>query len=752
MSRTTSCFVAAIFGLIVGQLGDSTVFGGEPTPLESARPMVGTADHGHTYPGATVPFGMIQLSPDTRLESWDGCSAYHYSDSAILGFSHTHLSGTGCSDLGDIRFTPLGTDIPKMEKDGYHLRFSHSDETATPGYYKVKLQDPKIEVELTATPHAGFHKYVFPAGQVARLFLDLGRGCQDEPTAGVIKVEKNNTVSGYRRSRGWSNDHTYYFVAEFSRPFDSSTVDAGSYDDRHVVSTARFDFKDPSEPVLVKIGLSVTSVEAARKNLEAEIPGWDFQATVAAAQKSWADALGKIEIETSDQASREAFYSALYHAYLAPTLFNDADGSYLGPDHKVHPFEGFQYYCTFSLWDTFRAEHPLLTIVQPQRVDDFVGSMLAHYKQFNEHMLPVWTLAGNENWCMIGNHAIPVIADAYGKGFRRTDSEAVYQAMRAVLMQDRNFLGEYRKFGYVPGNKNKDEWKGAVSRTVECAFDDWCAAEVARQLGKKDDAEMFAKRARNYRNVFDERVGFVRGKLADGSWREPFNPAEHTQSDYTEGTSWNYTFFVPHDVPDLIKLIGNDEKFIAKLDGMFNDKSGLNVDIPDLTGLIGQYVHGNEPCHHIAYLYNYAGAPWKTQERVRDIMKRFYNNTPTGCCGNDDCGQMSAWYVLSAMGLYPVNPASGVYVIGSPLVAKATINLDPKYQKGGKFTIVAEDNSPTNIYVQSATLNGKPLERSWISHAELVAGGELVLKMGSKPNPAWGQRGEDRPPATSFDK
>jgi predicted alpha-1,2-mannosidase len=753
MTRTIHVVLATICTFAAAQTGCLVSFADSPTPLESARPIVGTAEHGHTYPGATVPFGMVQLSPDTRLESWDGCSGYHYSDNHILGFSNTHLSGTGCSDLGDIRFTPLSGKIPKMEKDGYHCRFSHSDEVAKPGHYGVTLQDPKIAVELTATPHAGFHKYTFPAGGTARLVLDLARGCQDETTGSGVKVESNTVVSGFRRSRGWSYDHTYFFVAEFSRPFDNwirviqpPVADTG--EGKGVRVQARFDFNDPGKPVLVKIGLSAVSVEGARKNLAAEIPAWDFEGTVAAAAKSWSDVLGKIEIETSDPAVRETFYTNLYHSCIAPTLFNDADGSYMGLDHKVHKPEGFQNYCTFSLWDTFRAEHPLLTIIQPQRIDDFVGTMLAHYRQFNQHALPVWSLAGNETWCMIGNHAIPVIAEAYAKGFRRYDAKAAYEAMRDTSMQDRNFLNEYRERGYIPTSKT--EGKQSVSRTLEYAYDDWCVAQMAGQLGKKDDAALFAKRAQNYRNVFNTKIGFVCGKYADGTWREPFDPRELVWPDYTEATSWNYTWFVPQDVPGLIQLMGGDEKFLAKLDKMYAENSGLLANIPDLTGLIGQYVHGNEPCHHIPYLPNYAGAPWKTQERVRQIMKQLYNNTPGGCCGNDDCGQMAAWYVLSAMGFYSVSPASGVYVLGSPVVDKATVHLDPQHQKGGQFTITAEDNSPTNVYVQSATLNGKPLTRSWISHAELVAGGDLVLKMGPKPNPDWGKRPEDRPPATSF--
>jgi predicted alpha-1,2-mannosidase len=482
-------------------------------------------------------------------------------------------------------------------------------------------------------------------------------------------------------------------------------------------------------------------VEAARKNLAAEIPAMDFEATRAAAEKCWSETLGKIDIQTSDPAVRETFYTALYHSSLAPILFNDADGGYQGLDHKSHPNEGFQNYCTFSLWDTFRAEHPLLTIVQPQRVDDMVGSMLAHYRQFGEHSTPIWSLAGNETWCMIGYHSIPVIVEAYKKGFRRYDVEAIYAAMRDTAMQDRNELKEYREKGYI----SSGEGKQSVARTLEYAYDDWCIAQMAKALGKEEDAKLFSKRAENYKNLFDVSVGFMRGKKADGTWRENFNPREVQFDDFTEATSWNYTWFVPQNAGALVEMMGGDEKFIAKLDQMFTEDSGVLTNIPDLTGLIGQYVHGNEPCHHVAYLYNDAGAPWKTQERVRNVMTTLYNNKPDGICGNDDCGQTSAWYVLSALGFYPVNPASGVYAIGSPMVDKATIRLDPKFQKGKTFTLVAVNNSPKNVYIQSATLNGKPLSRSWFTHEELAAGGELVLQMGPEPNRQWGQKPEDRP-------
>lgn len=724
-------------------------FATDPSPVDSAKPIIGTDDHGHVYPGATVPFGMVQLSPDTRLDTWDGCSGYHYSDKSILGFSHTHLSGTGCADLGDIRVQPIRGEIPPKKGFGRAQEFSHDNEIAKPGYYCVTFTDPKIKAELTATAHAGFHRYTIPQGETPRLLIDLGNGIASDPAGSQFVVESDKVISGFRHSHGWAADKTFYFVAEFSRPFKACAFRDNDKPMEGVEKKAEanwlvgnFDFEDNGQPILMKVGISASSVDAARKNLAAEIPGMDFEAVREAAQKAWADALGKIDIQTQNAADRETFYTALYHSYVAPVLFNDADGGYWGQDHKTHPAEGFQNYCTFSLWDTFRAEHPLLTIVQPQRIDDFVASMLAHYRQFGQHSTPIWSLAGNETWCMIGYHSIPVIVDAYRKGFRRYDVEAIYQAMRDTAMQDRNELKEYRERGYISTGQGKQ----SVARTLEYAYDDWCIAEMARMLGKKEDAELFYKRAENYKNLFDTSVGFMRGKKADGKWREPFNPREVQFDDYTEATSWNYTWFVPQDLPSLIKLMGGDEKFIAKLDQQYKEDSGVLTTIPDLTGLIGQYVHGNEPCHHVAYLYNYAGAPWKTQERVRDIMVKLYNNKSNGICGNDDCGQTSAWYVLSALGFYSVNPASSIYVIGSPAVDKATIHLDPKFHKGRDFTIVAENNSPANVYVQSATLNGKPLTRSWFTHDELSAGGELVLKMGPKPNPEWGKAAKERPP------
>ncbi|MCE5269173.1 MAG: GH92 family glycosyl hydrolase [Planctomycetaceae bacterium] len=751
---STACRAQVLIGGQGQAAANSTA---APKPIDCVNPMVGTSGHGHTYPGATAPFGMVQLSPDTRLDGWDGCSGYYYADKSILGFSHTHISGTGCADLGDIRFTPISGEMYPPEKNGYHLPFSHDNEVAKVGYYSVTLTKPKVKAELTATEHAGMHRYTFPADKPAHLVVDLIRAVGDAngdwtPIESSLVAESKRTFSGFRHSKGWAPDKTFYFVAELSQPCDGWTIEtdgkavANAPQGRGKRVNAHFDFTRLEKPLLIRVGISAVSVEAARKNLAAEISSWDFDGVVTKTRALWSDLLGKLDVQMADRAAMETFYTSLYHTALAPMMFNDADGAYRGIDRKTYSKPGFTYYSTFSLWDTFRAEHPLLTIYQPQRVNDFVNTMLAHYKQYGKHALPVWSLAGDETWCMIGNHAIPVIVDAYAKGFRGFDAEAAYAAMRDTVMQDRNCLGEYRKYGYIPTAAKKDEAKQSVSRTLEYAYDDSCVARMAAMLGKKDDAELFAKRAENWRNVFDRSVGFARGKTADGHWRDPFTPRELIWADYTEATGWQYTWFVPQNVPGLIEAMGGDEKYLAKLDGLFTASSEVLTASPDITGLIGQYAHGNEPCHHIAYLYNYAGAPSKTQARVREICRKFYNNTVEGCCGNDDCGQMSAWYVLTALGFYPVDPASGIYVIGSPVVNKAVINLDPKYHKGKTFTIIAENNSPQNVYIQSATLNGQPLTRSWLSHAELTAGGELILKMGSAPNPAWGSSTEDRPP------
>ncbi|BDI29313.1 hypothetical protein CCAX7_13640 [Capsulimonas corticalis] len=727
-----------------------------PAPIDSVNPLVGTDGHGHTYPGATAPFGMVQLSPDTPLQGWDGSSGYHYSDSAILGFSHTHLSGTGVGGLGDILLMPTVGPVrldAGTPGSGYASRFSHDQETAKPGYYRVFLKDPQVTAELTATDHCGLHQYTFPTADNAHIVLDLAHGVGDSPITTSISVENDTTISGSRVSSGWGGRRAVYFVMQFSRPFNSYGIESGgtrlpagtkTAEDKEVKAFVDYGTQDHDQ-ILVKVGVSATSVDGARKNLAAEIPGWDFDAVRNAAREQWSQALGAVQIETTDPHIRTTFYTNLYESYLAPVHYNDADLSYRGLDHQIHTGAKFQNYTTMSLWDTFRAENPLLTLLQPSRVPDIVQSLLAEYQQWGRKSIPIWPLWENETGTMIGYHSAPVIVDAYLKGLRGYDAEAAYQALRDTAMRDHNGQDEYRQYGYALSSSTGQ--KQSVSRTLEFAYDDWCIAQMAKALGHDDDAQMFLKRAANYRNVFDTGTGFMRGRKADGSWRHPFNPKQLVWADYTEANAWQYSWTTMQDVPGHIQIMGGDAPYIAKLDNLFNEKSDVIANIPDITGLIGQYAHGNEPVHHVAYLYNYAGAPWKTQERVRNIMTTLYNDTPAGQCGNNDCGQMSAWYVFSALGFYPVNPVGGVYVIGSPAVSKATLQLDDAHYHGHKFTVIADKNSAANIYIQSATLNGKPLAKTYLTQDEIAAGGTLRLTMGPAPNKSWGASADSRPPS-----
>jgi predicted alpha-1,2-mannosidase len=732
------------------------VYGKEP--VDEVNPMIGTAEHGHVYPGATVPFGMVQLSPDTRDKTWDGSSGYHYSDSSILGFSHNHLTGTGCPDLGNVLLMPtVGTlrlTPGAQPGDGYRARFSHADEVSRPGYYSVLLPDYQVKVELTATARAGFHRYTFPATDAGHVVVDLQHGIGNNVTDAQLTIEDNRTASGYRRSEGWGGGKAYFFVLEFSRPFDSAGVAQADKDVAGRQTTGKetkghFEFKTTAgERILARVGLSTVSVDGARKNLRAEIPNWDFDAVAKAARKQWNHALGVLDAETADPNLKQTFYTSLYHTLVAPTLLSDVDGQFRGPDGAVHQTDGYDYYTELSLWDTFRAENPLLTLIQPERVNDFVNTMLAHYKIFGQHTLPVWPEGGKETWCMIGNHAIPVIVDAYLKGFRQYDANEALDDMTAATELNREQLDQYREQGFIPTGDHAQ----SVSKVLEYSYDDACIARLARALGRNDIAELHAKRAQYWENVFDPSTGFMRGRNADGSWVTPFGKAEMnsiTFNEYTEANAWQYNFFVLHNVPGLIAKLGGDAPFTARLDEMFDTKEEIpNLHlIPDVTGVIGMYAHGNEPVHHVAYLYNYAGQPWKTQTRVRQVANTLYTNTPGGICGNDDCGQMSAWYVFTALGFYPVDPTSGIYVLGSPLLDKATLHLNSKFAKGRSFTVVAKNNAPDHPYIQSATLNGKPLARSWISNAEIVAGGKLVLAMGAEPNQTFGAASQDRPPS-----
>jgi predicted alpha-1,2-mannosidase len=725
--------------------------------VEEVNPMIGTAEHGHVYPGATVPFGMVQLSPDTRDSTWDGSSGYHYSDSSILGFTHNHLTGTGCADLGNVLLMPtvggLKLTPGAQPGEGYRARFSHEDEIARPGYYSVYFPDAKLKVELTATARAGFHRYTFPANAEGHVVVDLQHGVGNKVIEAQLTIEDNHTASGYRRSDGWGGGKVYFFVLEFSRPFDSAGVAQGDKDVAGKQTTGKetkghFDFKTKAgEKILVRVGLSTVSVEGARKNLQAEIANWNFDAVAKAASKEWEKALSVLQVETPDNNLRQTFYTALYHTLVAPTLLSDVDGQFRGPDEKVHQAKGYDYYTELSLWDTFRAENPLLTLTQPARVNDFVKTMLDHFKIFGQNTLPVWPEGGKETWCMIGNHAIPVITEAYLKGFRGYDANEALAAMIASTDKNREQLDHYRNLGYIP----KGSGGQTVSKVLEYAYDDACIARLAKELGKNDVAEKYAKRSQNWENVFDPATGFMRGKNADGSWVTPFGEKEQNSinfDEYTEANAWQYNFHVLHNVPGLIAKLGGDEKFAARLDEMFDTKLTIPnlASIPDVTGVIGMYAHGNEPDQHNPYLYDYAGQPWKTQTRVRQVANLLYSNTPGGICGNDDCGQTSAWYVFSALGFYPVDPASGIYALGSPLVDKVTLKLDSKFAKGRSFTVIAKNNSANNPFIQSATLNGQPITRSWISHEEITRGGKLVLVMGPQPNKGFGTAPQDRPP------
>lgn len=738
-----------VFGLLgLGSLSAAT------DPLDLPLPLVGTDLHGHTYPGATVPFGMVQLSPDTRVDTWDGCSGYHYSDSTILGFSHTHLSGTGCANLGDLLLMPTVGELrlnPGPPGSGYAARFSHDQETATPGYYSVRLQDSGLLVELTATERCGFHRYTFPARADAHIILDLAHGISSQPVDAGLLVENDTTISGYRTSTGWGGRRTAYFVMQFSRPFTSFGIQRDGHrltnprtavHGKKLQAYVNYDTQTQSV-ILVKVGLSATSVEGARKNLTAELPGWNFAAARAAARSQWQKALAFATVDSTDPHVRATFYANLYLSCLAPVLFNDVDGTYRGLDQKNHVGD-FQNYTTLSIWDIYRAEWPLLTLMQPARVNDLVKTMLAGYAEYGRHSTPIWPLWGNWIWCMIGYHSVDMITEAYLEGFRDFDAEAAYQAMRDTALQSRDGLDDYQKLGYVashPGDK-------ATSKTIEYTVDDWNLAKMAETLGHADDARLFYQRAANYRNVFDRSTGFFRGRLADGSWRSPFSPFDSVNDEYIEADAWQYLFAVQHDVPGMIALHGGDAGFIAQLDRLFLADTNFSPYIPDISGMIGQYSQGDEQSHHVTYLYDYAGAPYKTQQRVRQAMAQFYDDTPRGQCGNDDCGQMSAWYVFSALGFYPVNPSSGVFALGSPAVDRATLHFDPKFYPGRDFTVIATHNSPENVYVQSATLNGQPLNRPWITRAEVTAGGTLEFQMGPKPNPAWGSAPEVRPPPT----
>lgn len=689
------------------------------------NPMTGSGDHGHVFVGANVPFGFIQLGPSEHVRGWDWCSGYHYSDSVTVGFSHTHLSGTGIGELGDV------TLLPSTAPGTAECTFSHENETVRPGYYSVKLDEPGVEVELTATERTGMHRYTYPAADSAYVRLDLKYGIGwDTRYESSISVESDSTVTGSRFSSGWAKDQKIFYAAEFSRPFASCTVEGDTI--------AVFAFAPSDQPLLAKVGLSSVSADNAALNLKTENPGWDFDATAREADRKWNEALGTIKVKTDNDTDRRIFYSALYHAMFSPSVFNDVNSEYRGADGEVHKLEKGNVYTVLSLWDTYRAAHPLYTLAVPEMQPDFAQTFIKIYEQ--QGVLPVWHLVGNETWCMQGNPGAVVLADLVMKGVEM-DEEKAFEALKNSVMADNRSLDLLKKYGYVPFDL--DPANETVAKGLEYALADAGVAKVAEKLGKTEDVEYFSERARSYRKYWDPETKFLRGLSSEGKFSEPFDPfwSEPSKGDYCEGNAWQYLWLVPHDVHGLVELFGSEEAFAEKLDSLFVVQGDFGDKVaPDLTGLIGQYVHGNEPSHHIIYLYNYVGQPWKAADRLRETMGKFYQDAPAGLHGNEDVGQMSAWYVMSAIGLYQVEPEGGKFIIGSPIMDEATIS-----PRGGKpFTIRAVNNSADNRYIQSATLNGKPYTRSYIMYDDITAGGELELVMGPAPSD-FGTAPADRP-------
>ncbi|WP_278905610.1 GH92 family glycosyl hydrolase [Leyella stercorea] len=685
---------------------------------------VGTGGHGHTFMGANVPFGLVQLGPTEPTRGWDWCSGYYYDDDELIGFGHMHLSGTGIGCLGDVAFLPV-KDFKQTS-----TRFKHEAEKVHPGYYSLQLTDPNVLVELTATERCGFHRYTFKDGAKAQLALDLSQCIGwDKLNDCLLTQESTTRLTGFRRSNGWAADRRIYFSIDFSQPVTVHRLDSM---ERVVVSVA-----DNTKPLLVKVALSPVSIDKAKLNMQAEMAGWDFDATVKAADDAWNRELARIQIQTNDQTKKRVFYTAMYHLMTSCSKFNDVDREYRGADGKVHKAD-FTNYTTLSLWDTYRAAHPLMTVAFPEMQRDFAQTFLNIYKQ--QGRLPVWHLMGSETDCMVGNPGAIVLADLTMKGFVE-DKELALEALKATQMKDIRSLGLLKEHGYIPWNLEPEN--ETVAKALEyCAADDG-VAKVAKLLGKSDDYNYFFNRSRSYKKYYDPETRFMRAVGTDGKFRLPFNPffAEHRTNDYTEGNAWQYTFLVPHDVKGLIQLFGSDKAFMSKLDSLFfvEGWAGDNAS-PDMSGMTGQYAHGNEPSHHVIYMYNYAGRPDKAAPLLRKMLNEMYLDQPDGLSGNEDVGQMSAWYILSSVGLYQVDPVGGRFVIGSPLFDKATVNVGA----GKTFTVVAKNNSDRNIYVQSARLNGKTLKNSYIEFNDIHHGGTLELVMGPKPS-KWGAAPACRP-------
>ncbi len=760
--------------------------------VHSANPLVGTGWRGHMFPGAVVPFGLVQLSPDTsgppdvnwniqgNWYEWQHCSGYNYRDNIINGFSHTHLQGTGGIDLGDVLFMPLiegknwswhagkveildEMQVEALGKDsgivfspaelGYRSFFSHETEIARPGYYKLHLDTPDMDAELTATTRCGMHRYIYPSSTARQgLMVDLAHGLGCRVYAAELTVENLGRISGRRSAHGWAQDRDIYFVLELSHPAASLEVSvdgtvSGAVAGAHLTGTeikAIFTHQPSGAPLVVRVGISAVSLEGAARNLRTEIPTWDFEDLVRQSAKAWSDALSTVQADFSSHALAETFASNAYHSFVAPTIFNDVDGTYRGQDHQNHSNPGFTKYTTLSIWDIYRGEFPFLMLTQPQRINDIVRTLVLDYEQLGQHSLPMWPLWANETWSMIGFHAAGMILGAYTRGFRGFDIETAYAAIRDTALNgaqtndNRELQAMFRKYGYVPA----DFHAGSVSSTLDLAYDYWCAGAMAQLLGKSEDATIFFGLSKNYKNLFNPATGFMQAKDKDGKWRMPFRPDQETD-DYVETDAWQASFSVPHDVAGLIRLYGGDEEFIRKLEGLFTAPSFVADAHPDITGMVGQDAQGNEPSNHHPYLFSFAGAAWKTQYWSRKVAA-LYNPTPSGIPGNDDCGQLASWFVFAALGFYPVNAANGVYVLGSPLVERAVIR---NHAQNTEFAIVAENNSKENLYIQRASLNGRDWRPSWLTHRDIIEGGRLHLQMGPAPNKAWGAALEDRPPS-----
>lgn len=701
-------------------------------------PRIGTGGHGHVFYGANVPYGFIQLGPTSIPQSWDWVSGYHVSDSTVIGFPHTHLSGTGIGDLHDINVMPVVGEVTYSRGDASSYEtglWSYSDrskEVVTPGYYRTHLSRYNVDVELTATKRVGFHKYTFLGNESPAIVFDMvNGGCWDKTTEAVIRVVNDSTVSGYRYSKGWADDQRVFFRAEFSRKFDNvefivnDSVKEGDMA-KGAQLFARVNFAaENKEPVYMKVALSPTSEEGAQLNMQTELSGWDFEKTIADAKAAWNKELNKVKVYTTDEASKKIFYTSLYHTLFAPSEFCDVNGDYYGADKQMHKGEGFVNYTTFSLWDTYRAAQPLMTILHPEKMSDIINTMLHIHQQ--QGKLPVWHLMGCETNCMVGNPGVPVVADAILKDIKGFDTELAFKALKESSMLPERGMEHRIEYGFIPADKMTE----AIAYDMEYAIADWAVAQAAQKLGKQEDYEYFLKRSKSYKNYFDASTGFMRGKMLDGSWRTPFSPyaSSHRDDDYCEGNAWQYTWLVPHDVEGLVECFGSKEAFVNKLDSLFLANGDMGeASSPDISGLIGQYAHGNEPSHHTVYLYTLVGQPWKTADRIKEILHTMYTDQPDGLSGNEDVGQMSAWYILSSFGFYQVEPAGGKFVFGYPNFDKVEITVP-----AGKFVIERENKGQQNNYIQGIVLNETEYKKPWIEYADIMKGGELKFLMGDEP-------------------